>query len=108
MCLQCSFFCKKYDKGFLCEDIVFYFHRFHNPLFLKFCFSQEPVHRPGCTGSCFSLPFGLENLARESQLLFGRKCLVKFLHVSIVHIVALGRLVNAGDTVEVTGDQLFA
>ena len=72
---------------------------------MKFCFSQEPVHRPGCTGSRFRSPFGLEDLSRESQLLFVGKCFIEFLHV---HVVAPRRLVDAGDPVQKAGNQLFA
>ena len=50
----------------------------------------------------------IKNLPREFQLHLGRECLVKFLHVRIVHIVTLGRLVHAGDIVQIAGDELFA
>ena len=33
---------------------------------------------------------------------------VEFLHVRVIHVIALGRPVHAGDPVQVTGDQLLA
>ncbi len=50
----------------------------------------------------------IKNLPREFQLFLRRECLVKFLHVRIVHIVAPRRLVHAGDAVQIAGNQLFA
>ena len=66
------------------------------------------MHPFGCTDSYFSSPFGLEDLSRKSQLLFVGKRFIEFLNIHIVHIVALGRPVYAGDSVQIAGNQLFA
>ena len=61
---------------------------------------------PPLTG-CFG-PGQLKKLAGEFQLLLQGGRFVEFLRVCVVHIVAPGRLVYAGDSVQVAGDELPA
>ena len=66
------------------------------------------MHRADAPAPAVNSSIRLENLSRESQLLLRGKVFVKFLHVRVVHIVALRGLIYAGNTVQIPGDQLPA
>ena len=64
---------------------------------------QEAAFAASCHFSVRS-----ENLSRQAQFFLRRKIPVEVLHVLIIHIAALRRPVYAGDTVQISRDQLFA
>ena len=49
-----------------------------------------------------------ENLSRQFQLFLRGKAFVEFLDIGIVHIIALRRLIDARDVIQVPRNQLFA
>ena len=61
-----------------------------------------------------AIPFTLrisisaKQLSRQLQLFLGRELPVEGFHVCIVHIIGLGRLVHAGDAVQISRDQFSA
>ena len=50
----------------------------------------------------------LKDLPREAQFFLFGEAFVKGFHIGVVYVVALRRLVHAGDAVQIAGDQFFA
>ena len=48
------------------------------------------------------IPFLSENLSGKFQLYFGRKVLVELLDVNVIDIIALRRLINTGNAVQIS------
>ena len=56
---------------------------------------------------CVSSPSGLEDLSRQSQLFFVGEGFVEFLHIRIIHIIALRCLVNSRDVIKISRTQFL-